>query len=935
MPETVDAAGTIGVAIRIRPFNGKERARKDLQCWSFKDETASRLVLPEDARAALQDKVQKLKTEGYTSPNFGADSCFGADASTGDIYAAVGKRVVDGSLRGVNGTILAYGQTSSGKTHTMLGDREHPGVVRLAVQDVFKHIDENDERHFFLKMSMCEIYNEVVADLLQKDNKPLNVFTARGGRNVIIKNITEETITSPAQVWELLDKGFQNRSVSGTEMNAVSSRSHTVIRIVVQSRKVGAKETDKTRKSTLNMVDLAGSERTSQAGTHGKGQRFKEGTKINTSLLTLGTVIKKLMKAAAFADDDANAHKAARKPKRRPMHIPYRNSMLTRVLAKSLGGNAQTGVICTLAPSHMYYADSRITLSFAANACKVKVKARVNEVKKEDSELGIFQDVAQKLKAQLRALPAQIGADGAWPAGAGAGSMPLLIGPDGSPLAPGSLSPAQYEAALLAQHMRQIVPGAGPGGVLPGSAEFEAAALASAEAKTSELREDLQAKIKHLESLILCANKPSGLTDEDKARDGLTEEQLQGSYPQHGKKSSRKCRRLTVAGSDVARNWARGLIRKRCSFGGMVMQQGEGGADMPSPFEMFRKQLDAVTEDRGRDSCGSDDTVGGGDGSSSTDMSEVDAPNELTMAEAMEEIESLYERVEGEEQDRILAEEQLFNLQMQLAMLRDGAGINNMAEKELDELYDFHEEGMLRVVEERNRRKSKFAELQDENAELRRQLAEAQQAQQMMASPQEHETILQEKDALARQLSAEKQGRLEAEMALSEERDSFAAEKARLREQALEDEKSMRAWHKLDIEKRKLQLESIVSQSPGGPTAPSSRKKAVVAALPRPRFDGGVDEGKENGEREQVCSTENCHVNKALAFGQESAKKSQNKGSSTSGETSATTSVSSAATASAKTVSFSPSVKQSSKVDTPTTKDKVRYKRTPMRGFFR
>ena len=90
MPETVDAAGTIGVAIRIRPFNGKERARKDLQCWSFKDETASRLVLPEDARAALQDKVQKLKTEGYTSPNFGEDSCFGADACTGDIYAAVG-----------------------------------------------------------------------------------------------------------------------------------------------------------------------------------------------------------------------------------------------------------------------------------------------------------------------------------------------------------------------------------------------------------------------------------------------------------------------------------------------------------------------------------------------------------------------------------------------------------------------------------------------------------------------------------------------------------------------------------------------------------------------------------------------------------------------------------------------------------------------------
>ena len=128
------------------------------------------------------------------------------------------------------------------------------------------------------------------------------------------------------------------------------------------------------------------------------------------------------------------------------------------------------------------------------------MKARVNEVKKSESELGIFQDVAQQLKAQLRALPVQ----GAWPAG----TTGPLIGPDGSPLAAGA-SPAEYQAALQAQHMQHIIPGSGPGGVLPGSAEFEAAALASAEAKTTELREELQAKIKHLESLILCANKKS------------------------------------------------------------------------------------------------------------------------------------------------------------------------------------------------------------------------------------------------------------------------------------------------------------------------------------------------------------------------------------------------------------------------------------------
>ena len=121
-----------------------------------------------------------------------------------------------------------------------------------------------------------------------------------------------------------------------------------------------------------------------------------------------------------------------------------------------------------------------------------------------------------------------------------------------------------------------------------------------------------------------------------------------------------------------------------------------------SPFKLFRK-LGVVTESE-RDSCGSE-----GDCSTESVEFESETTDELTMSEALDEIESLEERVEGEEQDRILAEEQVFNLQMQLAMLRDGAGIREMTEKELDELYDFHEEGMLDVVEERNYRKSRLS----------------------------------------------------------------------------------------------------------------------------------------------------------------------------------------------------------------------------------
>jgi centromeric protein E len=364
---------SMGVAIRIRPLNSKESNRGDTLCWKPIDDGTS-LIITEEAKKV----IKMLKTgQNLKLPKFQPGSVHGDGCTTKDVYEAVGQHVVHGSLRGINGTILAYGQTSSGKTHTMLGDQTSPGVILMAVKDIFQHISKNEEREWFLRVAMVEIYNEVVADLLEKGNDHLGVFNGKNGGDVVIKDVHEEIVTSANQVWKLLEKGFGNRSVSGTDMNDVSSRSHTVFRMVIESRAIGADQNSKVRVSTLNMVDLAGSEKMSHAGTGGIGigkkQRRNEGININKSLLTLGAVIKQLMQQAARGTKQ---------------HIQYRNSMLTRVLAKSIGGSAQTAVICTLAPSHVYYGDSKITLSFASNACQVKVKARVNDIKAKNAMLG-------------------------------------------------------------------------------------------------------------------------------------------------------------------------------------------------------------------------------------------------------------------------------------------------------------------------------------------------------------------------------------------------------------------------------------------------------------------------------------------------------------------------------------------------------------------
>ncbi|KAI8915822.1 kinesin motor domain-containing protein, partial [Gorgonomyces haynaldii] len=254
------------------------------------------------------------------------------------------------------------GQTSSGKTHTMLGNQQEPGMTLMAIKQIFEHIRECPAREYLLRVSYMEIYNEVINDLLNPQNENLKIHE-NPNREIFVGKLTEEIVTSADDVQRLLSFGEGNRQIGDTQMNEKSSRSHTIFRLTIESREKDESArtsfTGSVNVSQLNLVDLAGSERAQHTGAEGK--RLKEGGHINKSLLALTTVIAKL------SEGDNG-------------HIPYRDSKLTRILQPSLGGNAQTGIVCTITPANLHIDESLSTIRFASRARNIKNKPIVNAI---------------------------------------------------------------------------------------------------------------------------------------------------------------------------------------------------------------------------------------------------------------------------------------------------------------------------------------------------------------------------------------------------------------------------------------------------------------------------------------------------------------------------------------------------------------------------
>eukprot|EP00250_Pteridium_aquilinum_P008706 c18148_g1_i1 orf=402-3155(+) len=368
----------ISVAVRVRPPSTSSESSKGTY-WKIVDNTIS-LCSPLGTPVSGQA--------------FAFDHVFGTEVATAAIYDLHTRGVISSALHGFNGTVFAYGQTSSGKTYTMRGSKTDLGLIGLAVHEVFSHIQKITEREFLIRVSYMEIYNEDIDDLLAPENRKLQVHENLE-KGIFVAGLREEIVSSPKQVFELLEFGEARRHVGQTNMNVYSSRSHTIFRMVIESKDknavlAGACALDAVRVSVLNLVDLAGSERVAKTGAG--GVRLKEGTHINKSLMTLGNVIKKLSDGAA----------------RQGGHIPYRDSKLTRILQPALGGNAKTAIICTIAPDEVHIDETRGTLMFASRAKRVTTCAQVNEIMTDAALLKRQQREIEDLRKKLKGFQSEV-----------------------------------------------------------------------------------------------------------------------------------------------------------------------------------------------------------------------------------------------------------------------------------------------------------------------------------------------------------------------------------------------------------------------------------------------------------------------------------------------------------------------------------------------
>ncbi|CAL5060975.1 unnamed protein product [Urochloa decumbens] len=354
---------SILVSVRLRPVNAREAERGDGSDWECAGPTTLMF------RGNIPERAMFPATYTY-------DRVFNPECNTCQVYEEGAKQVAMSVLSGINSSIFAYGQTSSGKTYTMVG------ITERSMSDIYDYIDKHPEREFGLKFSAMEIYNEAVRDLLNPDATQLRLLDDPE-KGTVVEKLTEETLRDKGHLLELLAVCEAQRQIGETALNETSSRSHQILRLTIESsaKQFMGRGNSRTLMACVNFVDLAGSERASQ--TQSAGMRLKEGSHINRSLLTLGKVIRQLSKGGNG-------------------HIPYRDSKLTRILQSSLGGNAKTAIICTMSPAQCHIEQSRNTLLFANCAKNVVTNAQVNVVMSDKVLVKHLQRELARLENELK-----------------------------------------------------------------------------------------------------------------------------------------------------------------------------------------------------------------------------------------------------------------------------------------------------------------------------------------------------------------------------------------------------------------------------------------------------------------------------------------------------------------------------------------------------
>ncbi|KAM0749105.1 kinesin-domain-containing protein [Meredithblackwellia eburnea MCA 4105] len=280
------------------------------------------------------------------------------------------RSVVKAAMGGFNGTVFAYGQTASGKTHTMMGSPSEPGIIPLSIAELFSYIHkQKTRRSYTLLVSFLEIYNEQFRDLLALPLPPSangkSVPLELQGDEGQLRGLAEHPVTCAEEVLQLLEEGEGRRRTGATDWNERSSRGHVVFMVTIES--ISKNNASLARTSRLNLIDLAGSE-----SATGQADRLREGSHINKRVANLTA------------------------------HIPYRDSKLTRLLQPALGGNARIAVVCTVSPDSVNAAETLSTLKFARRAKMVVTNAERGVLVSDQALLKQFAMQVEQLQNQIR-----------------------------------------------------------------------------------------------------------------------------------------------------------------------------------------------------------------------------------------------------------------------------------------------------------------------------------------------------------------------------------------------------------------------------------------------------------------------------------------------------------------------------------------------------
>ncbi|KAL6512908.1 Kinesin-like protein KIN-8B [Orobanche hederae] len=367
---------TLSVAVKCRPLTERERGRDIVRVHNDKEV----LVLDPDLSKDYLDRIQnRTKEKRYTF-----DYAFGPNSSNLDVYKISVRSTILGIVQGLNATVFAYGSTGSGKTYTMVGTRDDPGLMVLSLNTIFDLIEkDNTSDDFEVSCSYLEVYNEVIYDLLEKSSGHLEL-REDPEQGIIVAGLRSIKVNSADKILELLYLGNSRRKTESTEVNKTSSRSHAVLEISV-SRKQQKQYPKQVIKGKLALVDLAGSERASETNTG--GQKLRDGANINRSLLALANCINALGK----------------QQKKGLAYVPYRNSKLTRILKDGLSGNSQTIMVATISPADNQYHHTVNTLKYADRAKEIKTHIQKN-IGTINAHVSDYQKIIDNLQGEVSRL---------------------------------------------------------------------------------------------------------------------------------------------------------------------------------------------------------------------------------------------------------------------------------------------------------------------------------------------------------------------------------------------------------------------------------------------------------------------------------------------------------------------------------------------------